>query len=309
MLIPAYNVEKYLPQCLDSVLAQTYRDLQIVVIDDGSNDGTWMVMQEFAAKDDRIEIYHQENQGVAETRNRLLDRIIGDYFLFIDADDWIESVMVDYLISQAINSGAEMVLCGMVKNNGSPSANDRRVLFLTQSDAVSAFLKHGYFTGSLCNKLLKASLLNAELKFQRGISYGEDALFVWEILQRVGSVISSDNQLYHYRMNEGSISHRHYGESMMSGHIVWKTISEEASKLWPQYAEIALVNYAVSDMWQIYYGAKDNYQLDGHIRSFQQNIRNHISILLKSPFINLKTKIFALFAAYCYPLCKILTRI
>ena len=98
ILVPVYNVEAYLPQCLDSLVGQTYPHLQIVLIDDGSTDGSWRVMQEYASRDERIEIYHQENQGVGATRNHLLEKIKGDYVLFVDSDDWVEENHIETLL-------------------------------------------------------------------------------------------------------------------------------------------------------------------------------------------------------------------
>ena len=117
ILIPCYNVKVFFPKCIDSIINQTYRNLQIVLIDDGSEDNTWIVMQAYAAKDDRIEIYHQENQGVASTRNNLLDKVKGDYVLFVDSDDWCELDMVDFLINKAIANDADIVTCSVVKND------------------------------------------------------------------------------------------------------------------------------------------------------------------------------------------------
>ena len=120
ILVPVYNVEAYLPQCLDSLLGQTYSHLQIVLIDDGSSDNSWTIMQQYAAQDSRIEIYHQENQGVATTRNHLLEKIKGDFVLFVDSDDWVELDMVEFLVGKATENQADVVTCGNVINDGIP---------------------------------------------------------------------------------------------------------------------------------------------------------------------------------------------
>ena len=115
ILIPAYNAAAFLPKCLETVLNQTYRDLQVVIVDDGSKDDTWAVCQRYASSDNRIEIYHQNNQGVATTRNHLLEKVKGNYVLFVDADDWIEMNMVEFLVYTAISNNVEMVTCTSVK--------------------------------------------------------------------------------------------------------------------------------------------------------------------------------------------------
>ncbi len=309
ILIPAYNVEKYLPQCLDSILNQTYRDLQIVVIDDGSRDGTWILMQEYAIKDNRLEIYHQENQGVAVTRNHLLDRIKGDYLLFVDADDWIEPEMVDYLVNQAEQNATDIVVCSSVSHN-SDNSNKSGIPFKVwgQKEAVKAFLVHKDLNGSLWNKLIRRDSVG-EISFNPAISFGEDALFIWHVLQRVKCITFTNRELYHYRMNNESLSHQRFGKKRMSGHLVWKTISRDVAVSWPEFSEIASVSYSISDMWQIYYGARDNYNKDQNIISFQENIKKHLFMIIKSRYLNLKTKVFAFLAAYSYAACKIVTRL
>ena len=206
ILLPCYNVESLLSQCLESLIYQTHRHLQIVLIDDGSTDNTWQIMQEYAAKDSRIEIYHQENQGVAITRNHLLKKVKGEYVLFVDSDDWVELDMVEFLVRQIEQEQADIVTCGMVVNDTPINQVKVSKECWNQEKVIYEFLRHVSFSGSLCNKLLKNSLLH-NIQFHCGISYGEDALFVWKILQRVGSIVVTDKKLYHYRVNKNSLSH------------------------------------------------------------------------------------------------------
>lgn len=307
ILSPCYNVEKYLPKCLDTIIGQTYSNLQIVLIDDGSKDGTWDIMQKYAAKDSRIEIYHQENQGVATTRNNLLDKVKGDFILFVDSDDWMEQTMVESLLAIHKQSDADIVVCEMVKNDNTPNLSDRSYTSYNKKQIVKAFLEHTWLNGSLWNKLVKTSLLHNE-RFRCGISYGEDALFCWHLLQHVTHVAVCKLQLYHYRMNEASLSHISYDERKMSGHKVWKYIADEAKKLWLDYAEIAEANFAISDMWQLYYARQSNYPLDDNILQFQTNVRTHLLMIYRSGLVNYKKMLFAIVAAFSYRLCKILIR-
>ena len=306
ILLPCYNVDRFLPQCVDSITGQTYTNLQIVLIDDGSNDRTWQLMQEYANKDTRLEIYHQQNQGVASTRNHLLDKVRGDYVLFVDSDDWIQPNMVEFLLEKSKEKDADIVVCGVVKNNGVCSeAYTEEVM--DQNTTIKKFLFHKELNGSLWNKLVKTRLLH-NIRFDHRISYGEDALFCWSVLQRVQTVVLTNKQLYHYRMNDNSISHATYDERKMSGHIVWETIASETKEIWPQYAEIAEANYAISDMWQLYFARQSNYPKDDNIRLFQRNVRTHLLMIYKSGLINSKKMLFAIVASFCYNICKIFIR-
>ena len=278
ILIPAYNVEKYLPTCLDSVLGQTYQDLQVVIIDDGSKDCTLEVCKNYSKKDDRVEYYTQENKGVAETRNHLLSKVKGEYVLFVDADDWIELDMVEYLVSLATDNSAEMVMCDRLINDAKPISSQPNIKILSQNEAIKDFLYHDYFVGSLWNKLIKASLLNDKI-FKNEISYGEDALFVWNVLQDVDAVVVSTKQLYHYRMNEASISHQSFGEKKLTGHLTWQLITDDVRQSWPQYLDIALGTFALQDFYLIQAASVDRFSGKESVRQLQNTVKKNLRFI------------------------------
>lgn len=292
ILIPAYNAAAFLPKCLDSVLNQTYKDLQVVIVDDGSNDNTLELCQSYAKKDSRVEVFHQENQGVAATRNHLLEKVKGDYVLFVDADDWIELDMLEYLVSLANEKGAEMVMCDRVINDAKPSEKKPEIKVLSQEVAVRDFLLHKYFVGSLCNKLLSRSLLHNE-QFHRGISYGEDAVFIWGVLQKVDRVVVSDKQLYHYFMNDESISHQSFGEKKLTGHLTWKIITDDVERCWPNYLNLAQVNYAIHDMNLLRAASQSDYQYNSDIKMLQKTVKQYLSYIRRSEVVSIKDKIYA----------------
>lgn len=299
VLIPAYNVAFFLPKCLDTVLGQTYIDLQVVVVDDGSKDDTLEVAKSYAAKDTRLEVYHQKNQGVAATRNHLLDRVKGDWVLFVDADDWIELDMVEYLVTLAQSNSADFVMCDRVINDTEPSRKETRVFELDQEKAIVDFLHHDYFIGSLCNKIIKSNYLQTE-RFQTGISYGEDALFCWGVLQKTQKVVVSSKQLYHYRMNEESISHQSFGEKKLTGHQTWTIICEDVKKRWPQFAELALGTFAKADMYLLQQAAMGGYPKDDKIRELQKNVRKNFRYLYPRIKTNKQILLMAVIIMYWY---------
>lgn len=306
ILIPVYNTEEFLPKCLDSIVNQTYSNLQVVIIDDGSKDASLNIAQKYAKKYPCIEVYHQENQGVASTRNNLLDKVKGDYVLFVDSDDWCELDMVDFLINKAIANNADIVTCSMVKND-EPFVSD---IFLEeiwdQEKAVLEFLRHKIFNGSLCNKLIKTSLLH-NLRFHCGIFYGEDALFLWEVLQNVNSIVVTNKVLYHYRMNNNSLSHLSWTpDKKGTGSIVWKTITDETKILWPQYYTISKARYAIEDMWGLYYASLAKYPHDKNIEIRQRNIRRNLKLIRKSDLVSNNKIIASYILAYFYPLGRLL---
>ena len=107
VIVPVYEVEPYLRKCLDSVVNQTYQNLEIILVDDGSPDKCPAICDEYAARDERIQVIHKENGGVASARNAGLERVTGDYIGWVDSDDWIETDMFEYLLENAEKFGAE----------------------------------------------------------------------------------------------------------------------------------------------------------------------------------------------------------
>ena len=306
ILIPVYNVEAYLPLCLDSLVNQTYHNLQIVLIDDGSSDNSFFICNQYDNQDNRIEIYHQENQGVGYTRNKLLEKVKGNYVLFVDSDDWIEPNTIDSAVELAQEHEADIVNFQNVINDGHCEKGDLNVEIWTQEECVLQFLRHISFNGSLWNKLIRTSVLHNE-RFHDEISYGEDALFCWHILQHVKKVVITPNQYYHHRLHDQSLSHLNWTpEKKGSGSITWRTIVDETSLWWPQYLDIAKARYAIEDMWGLYYASLSNYSYNEHIRERQDNVRNNLQLIRKSGLVSFNKIITCYALAYCYPLGRLL---
>lgn len=298
LLIPCYNVEFYLQQCLNSIINQTYQKLQIVIVDDGSQDTTWKLMQMYEAKDSRIEIYHQNNQGVAATRNILLTKVKGDYVLFVDADDWIEADMIEFLVNEVQKYDADISMCQMVVNDTLVSDVYKEEV-IAQPEIIKRFLFHDELRGSLCNKLVKASLFQS-VKINGEISYGEDALFCWRFLQKTKKMVLTDRQLYHYRMNGASISHQSFGDKKLTGHNTWQIIAEETSKKYPQYLSIAQARHCVEDILLYRNAAHSHYPYNDKVKLLKSTIINYRHLLFGVKMASTKIKLYSLIAPYSY---------
>lgn len=309
ILSPCYNVEKYISQCLDSIIQQTYKNLQIILVDDGSTDNTLAILNQYASLDSRIEVHHQENKGVATARNELLSKVKGDYVLFVDSDDWIELDMVEFLIAKVTEENAEMAVCGNVVNNGIPKKNYKEETW-GKEKVIEEFLRHTNFNGSLWNKLFNVKLLKNNPTFNPEISYGEDALFTWQIIQDVEKIIVTDKQLYHYRMNEGSLSHAKWSPNKMgTGHIVWELLEKETKEKYPQFTDIASTSFVVSDMWQLYFAGLSNYPKDEYIDMYQKHVKNNLDLIRKTDTITKNKKVFAEVISRNYKLGSLLVKL
>ena len=119
VIIPVYKVEQYLPECLDSIINQTYKNLEIICIDDGSPDNSGKILDEYASKDNRIRVIHKENGGISSARNAGLDIATGDWISFVDSDDWLDINTYEKLLSSADEANTDIVMFGNCSvNNG-----------------------------------------------------------------------------------------------------------------------------------------------------------------------------------------------
>lgn len=269
ILVPVYNSEAYLKKCVDSLIGQTYTDLQIVLINDGSTDGTLALMQELASQDERIEIYSQPNRGVAATRNALLDKVRGDFVLFVDSDDWIELDTIEALMHEQQQGDYDMVLYQVGLSTS-----------FNREQAIGNFIEHGFFRGMLWNKLFRSSLTDG-LKLDETISFGEDSLLVWGMLQRIDRVATLKRWLYHYGENDSSLSRQAFNGKKLSSYRVWDSITRDVDEHWPQFSEKAHARFAC-EMTQILFAAAiGHYEKDDQVCLLQEAIRRDRHLMKK----------------------------
>ena len=196
VIVPVYNVEPYLRKCLDSIIGQTYRDLEILIIDDGSTDQSGKICDEYVALDGRIKVFHTDNRGVSAARNLGLDNAEGGYIGFVDSDDWIESDMYEVLLKRAEETGADVVECGWVRELPNRSEVRRRQeLQLSHLSAVEA-LVCSKFSDNAWNKIWKSRCFS-NIRFPEGRIY-EDIATTFSIYFNCGCVCAIDEIKYHY---------------------------------------------------------------------------------------------------------------
>jgi len=214
IIIPVYNVESYIRKCLDSVINQTYKNLEIICVNDGSTDGSGKICDEYAARDNRVKVFHKENGGVSSAKNIGLKNATGKYIGFVDADDWIEPDMYETLHKSAQNKNVPISVASYFKD-AIPMSNKERISdgIIDTKNMLLYPLKRDYymgFCGYLWNKLFSADIFKG-LRFNEKINYAEDVLLYTETIiagKCVGIYI--DKPLYHYYQREKSISHSEF---------------------------------------------------------------------------------------------------
>ena len=296
VLVPVYNSAPYLKECVASLLGQTYNDLQIVLIDDGSTDGSWDILKELARQDKRVEVYRKPNGGVASTRNQLLGKVRGEWVLFVDSDDWIELDAIEALLKEQAESQAEVIVC-----NGSSCA------VIDQETVIKEFLDHRRFRGMLWNKLIRADLFDG-LSFDENVSYGEDALMVWNILQRVRNVAVTDKKLHHYRVNANSLSRQKFNGKKFTAHIVWDAICSDTDEHWPRYSDVAHARFACEMAQILKSAAAHDYPHNSSVRLVQEEVRRDGHLIARTGISSRKMTAFAWLVSRWYWLSRIVAK-
>ena len=209
IIVPVYNVQPYLTKCLQSIVFQTYKNLEIILVDDGSTDGSGMVCDEWAKLDPRIRVIHMKNGGVSKARNAGILSCTGELIGFIDADDWIEKDMF-MCLSEACGN-ADMASCGWVsysEGSENPVVNGRKQIY-TQDFEEAVILMYegnGYFT-SMCNKLFRRNVImpgDNPILLEQDLYIGEDELWLIKVMKNCGTFMFIPKLCYHYRARPGS---------------------------------------------------------------------------------------------------------
>lgn len=213
VIIPAYNAEKYIAFCLDTVTAQTYRNLEIIVVDDGSKDSTGKICDEYAEKDSRIKVIHQENKGLSAARNAALEIMHGQYIAFIDSDDYIDPRYVDSLLKMCIDNDSQISACLAL------DTYERKLVELNHSNRTKTFsgiqllqdlsILESYYD-TVISKLFAADLFNT-LRFPVGKLH-EDSYIILSLIENAKNITFSDDILYYYYLSPNSIMRSDFSE-------------------------------------------------------------------------------------------------
>lgn len=215
IIVPVYNTEKYLKECVDSILRQSYKDLEILLVDDGSQDRSGQICDEYASSDSRIVVIHQKNQGLSVSRNNGIRAATGSYLLFMDSDDyWDDREIVEKLVCKALEHGAELVnyrYKHFIEDKGKyiDCLPDYQEFTIgpTKEETLQKLLERGLFLASACNKMIKTELLKEnELFFQEGI-IAEDVDWCARLMLACNKVDYCNSDAYIYRQRSGSITH------------------------------------------------------------------------------------------------------
>lgn len=207
VIVPVYKVEPYLDKCISSTVNQTYRNLEIILVDDGSPDNCPAMCDAWAEKDSRIRVIHKTNGGLSDARNAAMAVATGELMAFVDSDDWIASDMYEHLYQRLAEDNSDIAACGvqMVWENGASSRMLTREgsRVLNQEEAMRAIIEESWLKQPVCYKLYKTELVR-DILFPKG-KYHEDVFWSYQAVGRAKKVSVSDHIGYYYLQRGGSI--------------------------------------------------------------------------------------------------------
>ena len=205
VIVPVYNVEKYLDKCIESIVNQTYKNLEIILVDDGSPDNCPQICDAWAEKDSRIKAIHKKNGGVSSARNAGLEIITGEYVTFVDSDDWIEQDYVSNIITSEHFDECDVIACGFTFEY----AKDDLKTFdyentIIETDLLKRFIRDD-IRPEACGKFIKKDLAK-QVSFDDSFGYAEDLLFNYEVFKQCSKLSCISSHKYHYLQESGNSS-------------------------------------------------------------------------------------------------------
>lgn len=264
VIVPIYNVEKYLNRCLDSIKNQSYSDFEVLMIDDGSTDRSQDIARSYL-HDTRFKLYSQPNQGQGAARNKGLDNINGDYICFIDSDDYIEVSFLETLLNSITHNCADIAQCGVMR----VWENGRKVIVKAHEsgDAVytdiDSYIRTASF--SICNKIFKAGLFD-NLRFPEGIKF-EDFALAPQVYSRAKKIASISPRLYNYLWRNDSTT----TAVKIQPDILKAQVVLEKSEIGRNNAELMAIFFVRQVMGSMLWGMIQNNEYDDSVKAIMQD--------------------------------------
>lgn len=240
VIVPIYNVELYLERCINSIINQTYQNLEIILVDDGSTDNSLEICDKFQQKDSRIRVIHKENGGVVSARKAGIQSARGTYVAYLDSDDWIETDMYEELVCQIVQNNADIVTSGLYRDYLNSTIKEfdnlpegvydlkrieRQILPVLMYTGI--FYKAGVNI-HFCNKLFKREIaLNNQQKIDNNIRIGEDAAFIYPCVMDAEKIVIIHKCFYHYCIRQDSMMGTGYQKELLGYKHVYQIIKDK----------------------------------------------------------------------------------
>lgn len=312
IIIPVYNMEKRVKKCLQTVIEQTYQNLEIIVVNDGSTDNSLQLCREFEKMDNRVHVIDQKNMGVSSARNTALDNVSGNYVAFIDSDDYVSYNYIQILYETLLKNNADIVECGAIVVNEVNGTSDKIVprfqLENNRDQIISSFYRNEGVNDYLWNKLFKKELFN-EIRFSN-FKCSEDFEILCHILQKSSRIASIDTPLYYYIRNNDSIGLSSFSEKKLdvikARESIYQYYFSNGEKKWSYMIAVQILSQIITLYSQLKVSDKEykkhrNYLLKKFKEYYPAALREKHS-LKKDVLRRIKFKLFLISPAF---FCKI----
>lgn len=301
VVIPIYNVEKYLKKCIESIIKQTYKNIEIILVNDGSTDNCPKICDEYAKKDKRIIVIHKKNGGVSEARNAGIDIAKGKYITFIDSDDYVAKEYIENLYVECEKNNTEVSLIGTRYLN-----KKGKVIFsskviqktYTSEEAIKQLFLGKYYDSGVCGKMYKTTLLN-NIRFNKDIKIGEDLDVFYKILLKCKNIrINTKLKMYNYIARIDSVTNSVNIEIIEEDIKIAQNMIEDVSTRYPKLKKYAIRRYITINVINIIKLIKSNKikeeEKDIKIQKLKENINMYKRYKYFQPY-KIKIKIFLIY--------------
>lgn len=307
VIIPVYNVEDYLDRCIKSILSQTFRNFEIIIIDDGSPDKCPEICEKWAVKDERIVVIHQKNQGLSAARNLGIRNAKGEFLTFVDSDDWISENMLEVLLDLVRKYDADISICNFVKTDKKKEIVVRDEVIekvYSRDDFMNIILKvHSNRTIHYAwGKLYKRKVID-DTHYPVGM-LNEDVEGMFKAVIRSERIAETTSVGYFYYENNDSITRKKFGGNFLCLNEVWSRVLKIAEQFAPEYRDKVEFNLKRTDFTilvdMLLYGDREaDKRYESEITEARSRLKRNINILLSGPMIA-KRKVLVFLICYLY---------
>lgn len=295
VVVPVYNVEKYVKDCVDSILNQSYKQLEIILVDDGSTDSSGFICDKFCEENKNIKVIHKENGGLSDARNVAIDISTGQYITFIDSDDTIKEDYISFLYKIAIDNQCDISICdfeyvnekGKLLNNIRNSGN---IVIYDRKTAIRNLVEGKEINSSASMKLYRTQLFEG-IRYPKGKIY-EDLATTYKLFLKANKIVRGDKALYIYLYRKGSITKRKYYEKKMDMIYNAQNMCQDIEKVYPELKDCC--NTRLFSQYITAYVEATNSGCDKKIKEYLYMLIKDISNE-KIVLSNKKTKIYYFF--------------
>ncbi|VEG71540.1 hyaluronan synthase [[Pasteurella] aerogenes] len=306
IVIPVYNVKDYLEKCFESVINQTYKNIEVILVNDGSTDGSGELCDDLALKDPRVVVYHKENGGLSSARNLGIDKAKGNYIGFIDSDDYIDLDMYDLLYRNIKNDNADIAMCGLYNIHATAQQSQEKNIqhFVVEPErAIQIVLDAKLTSVTAVNKLYKKELFN-DLKYEVGRT-SEDAFIIVKLLDKCNRISITNERKYYYFHRTGSITKQSFSIKTLDVIDAYKQNLNIIKKKYPR-----IIDSAKRRLCWSYFYVLDSLVISDRFLSerklvadLTQELKKYNKLILTSPNFRINRKLMFLalyFNVYIY---------